>query len=172
MFFHGPLMRMAQIPALIVLLSLSGCVTSPVHQQSPESYEPVDIRKFASGMYPDAFFGKNVVVEGFFHSGSASEYNIMYSAPSRILFFVKDWTMADLPRMAGTLPSEGVPVFAPLSMRDAVYPLQEDQRIRVYGNVMANRLTSRATGELLSRTLYVRPDKIEVISDRATKQRK
>jgi hypothetical protein len=52
---------------------LVGCVSTlprTVHTASstsaPRSYQPIDYKKWASGMYPDEFFGKAVVVDGYF----------------------------------------------------------------------------------------------------------
>ena len=103
--------------ALVATLSATGCVnniprmmgtTPPVPKT--QSYQPLDFKKWASGMYADEFFGKAVVVDGYIIKNTT-----MGTISSDIQFSV---TEKPPTRWRG-MP-EMVIVSAPMSMRDII----------------------------------------------------
>ena len=128
-------------------------------------YQPVDFKKWASGMYADEFFGKAVVVDG--HVMKSPAYG---SIQSSITFYVREKSLDQVRRLARTSHIEAtneimqfVTISAPLSMRDTVFQLSDDQRVRVYGVVVNPYARSALTGQVTMSALQVQADRIEVV---------
>jgi hypothetical protein len=152
--------------------SLSGIPYTPAshsYQQTTRHYQPVDFKKWASGMYPDEFFGKAVVVDGyFFRAPYAGQIG------SDIHFSVMERSQAQIQRAARRAAMHGnyaatmtdfatIPVSAPLSMRDTIYPIKNNQHVRVYGVVVNPYSTSIFTRQVVASSLLVKADRVEVV---------
>ena len=87
-----------------------------------------------------------------------------------ISFAVKSMSASELAKVSQRDPMsvmervyENITVQAPLSMRDQIFPLNMDQRIRVYGQVVNALGSSVISGQVTSSILYVQANRIEII---------
>lgn len=164
------------LTTFVVTLSIASCVpygatTSPQLKRSaaPTTYEPVDFAKWASGLYPDEFFGKSVVVDGYYNRSPLAGMNISDS----ISFSVSEKSTQELQREAMASARRGeyiglseihvIPVVAPISMRDTFYKLQPGSRIRVYGQVINPYSRSVFHGRVVSSSLQVQAQRVQVL---------
>ena len=147
--------------ALVATLSTTGCVnhipqtmgTAPPVPKT-QSYQPLDFKKWGSGMYADEFFGKAVVVDGY----------IMKDETMGIISSDIQFAVIEKPpkRWSGGIPAMVI-VSAPMSMRDIIYPIKNTERVRVFGIVQNPYSTSVFTGQVVSSMLIVRADRIETV---------
>jgi hypothetical protein len=163
---------------ILATLLTAGCMppgtvgmTAATAQQQPQSYMPVDFKKWHSGMYADEFFGKAVVIEGYFGKNPIAS---MYQG-SDITFFVREKSISQLQQAAQRAAMRGAPmspldtqlmpisITAPLAMRDVIYPIQDEQRVRVYGVVVNPYMQSALTRQVTMSTLQVRAERVEVV---------
>ncbi len=156
-------MRYSYIPlaALVIILSAAGCIgniprTEWTANPAPtkQSYQPLDFKKWASGMYADEFFGKAVVVDGYIIKTPT-----MGTVSSDIQFSVSEKPPM---RWSGGMPAMVI-VSAPMSMRDVIYPIENAERVRVFGVVQNPYSTSVFTRQVVSSMLIVRADRIETV---------
>jgi len=188
MFTHWLRRQLMAFGVVAAATIMTGCVpTMPVGMTSApaplprESYMPMDFQKWSSGLYGDQFIGKPVIVEGYFmklqgmagHAIQASDIN----------FYVIEKSIAQQQKAAQQAARRGAPTYqpdaqpglvsitAPLSMRDVIYSIQDQQRVRVYGVVVeplskyalpASWRSVMAT-QLPTSPLQVRADQIEIV---------
>lgn len=160
-----------------VVVGLVGCVGGMPMPQGPlgatasappagvRAYQPIDFKKWTSGMYADQFLGKAVVVDGYFRKAPTAG-----AVMSDIFFVVGKYSIPQMQDLERRSPGaiihavhEQIPISAPLSMRDTVFALSNDQRIRVYGVVVNPFSTSVFTKQVVMSTLRVNADRIEVV---------
>lgn len=121
-------------------------------------------------MYADEFFGKDVVVEGYMHKSPVAQYSVK----SEIILFIYEKSLQQIKMDAQNAAASGnmtpdlmrfkqITVSAPLSMRDQIYPLNDDQKVRVYGVVVNPYSKSIFTQQVVSSHLTVKAEKIEVV---------
>lgn len=147
-------------------------IATTVAPRQAQAYVPVDFQKWHSGMYADEFFGKAVVVEGYFQKNPMAG---MYQG-SDIVFLVREKSISQLQQAAQKAAKQGtamspldttqfmsIPITAPLAMRDVIYPIQNEQHVRVYGVVVNPYMRSALTGQITMSTLQVRAESIEVL---------
>jgi hypothetical protein len=137
---------------------------APATTYAPTSYKPVDFRKWASGMYADEYVGQYVVVDGYYLRTGMGSMN----QGGMINFAVKSMSAAQIVKASQRDPlsmmdrsSEIIVVQAPLAMRDQIFGLRPEQRIRVYGRAINQLGSSVFTRQVTSSVLFVQASRIE-----------
>jgi hypothetical protein len=129
----------------------------------------VDFKKWNSGMYADEFIGKPVLVEGYFqknpmagsYQGSDIIFSVLEKSSSQMVRLQQRWAAGDRTESVTDMLSL-ITVTAPLAMRDVIYPIRDEQRVRVYGVVVNPYATSVFTGRVVMSALTVRADRVEI----------
>lgn len=170
------------VVVVIVAVWLEGCAvgvpyaytgmttaTTPPSAE-PRSYQPLNFKKWGSGLYADEFFGKAVIVDGYIMKNPSAG---MGSINSEIRLHVSEYSLKQMqasahraykdPIMMNQMVSSAVTVIAPLSMRDLVFNFENEQRVRVYGVVGSIYSSNVFTPQMVKGALLVRADRIEVV---------
>jgi hypothetical protein len=170
-------------PLLSILLTIfiaalftPGCVPSGttaskqlVRSDAARTYQPVNFSKWASGLYPDEFFGKHVIVEGYYNPnpfpGIAISNTISFSISEKSTQQIQSEAMAGARsgRYIGPSDIHVVAAVAPISMRDTFYELEPGAHIRVYGHVTNPYSRSVFHGRVVTSSLQVQTERIEVL---------
>lgn len=160
----------------VTATAMTGCMVplpvgmiSESEPLSPQSYMPIDFKKWNSGMFADEFVGKPVLVDGYFQKSPMAAS----LQGSDISFNVFEKSMAQMQhaerRIAGGSGESLIDMFrpimvtAPLAMREIIYPIQDYQRVRVYGVAVNPYGRSVFTRQITMSTLMVRAHKVEVV---------
>jgi hypothetical protein len=145
----------------------------------------VDYEKWASGLYKDELIGQAVIVEGYiskYPTTGAITANVgVFGIPNspKIRVYVSQYSNDDLKQksmrgggnahqLALDMTFRMVPVLAPLSMRDQIYALTNQQKVKVYGVVKQTKvgfgLGARIIRKRMSTMLpiFVEADRIEI----------
>ncbi len=149
----------------------SGLEQPRANNNGQQNYLPLDWDRWSSKLYPEEFFGKSFVVEGYYYRGETA-----FGITDSISFVVYEKSLTDWGKDAmaaakrGQYPSldnqpyeRSVAVNAPLSMRDTFYKLKSGSRIRVYGHVVNPYARSVFHGGVVMSLLVLQAERVEVL---------
>jgi hypothetical protein len=109
-------------------------------------YKSIDYKKWTSGLYNDEFVGKAVIVEGYIQKQVLTS-GLFGRPSSEISLYVFQYSHDQIRRASingsknthnktNDMIRSMIPVSAPKSMRDQIYSLNDQDKVKIYGVVI------------------------------------